>query len=330
RGAGERRGRLPGRAGVPQRGPPRARQQVRRVPGRRRPRRRPHARELGGGRGAAAPGHGRQRMPLLLVRLPRRGGGALHPARTGGRAARAGALVSVARAVRVAAVALLRAGGAAARAQDRPPDPADLINAVLGGLLGFKETTGPELQDEVAEVGGVPFRAPVPLAYLSPADLAKYLKDVLDDEYPPGRALADQRTLIAFDLLPSTVDLRAVRAHALEEHIAGFYDERPGHKRLYAVSEDRTLTPANQLVLSHELRHAMQDQYADVHGVVPDEVGDFDDRRLAFVSLLEGDATLVMERFLVKRLSGAGLGTGGDLSQLSWPVPPVPGVPSVV
>ena len=35
--------------------------------------------------------------------------------------------------------------------------------------------------------------------HLSPADLARYLKDVLDDEYPPARALADQRTLVAFE-----------------------------------------------------------------------------------------------------------------------------------
>ena len=231
----------------------------------------------------------------------------------------------------IACLVVLPLGAAAgAAAQERPPDPTDLINAVLGGLLGFKEVTAPELQDEVAEAGGVTFRAPVPLDYLSPAELSKYLKDVLDDEYPPARALADQRTLIAFDLLPAGTDLRAVRARVLEENIAGFYDERPGKKRLYAVSEDRTLTPANQLVLSHELRHALQDQYADVHRVVPEAVGDFDDRRLAFVSLLEGDATLVMERFLMKRLAGSALGSAGDMSQLSWPTPPVPGVPAVV
>jgi hypothetical protein len=228
-------------------------------------------------------------------------------------------------------VARVGTAGQNAPAQERPPDPTDLINAVLGGLLGFKEVSGPELQEEVAEAGGVAFRAPVPLDYLSPAELTKYLKEVLDDEYPPAQAVADQRMLIALDLLPAGTDLRAVRTKVLEENIAGFYDERPGKKRLYAVSEDRTLTPANQLVLSHELRHALQDQYADVHRILPDAVGDFDDRRLAFVSLLEGDATLVMERFLVKRLSGSALGAGaGDMSQLSWPTPPVPGVPAVV
>jgi hypothetical protein len=113
-------------------------------------------------------------------------------------------------------VAMLVGSAAGAAPQERPPDPTDLINAVLGGLLGFKEVTGPELQEEVAEVGGVTFRTAVPLDYLSPADLAKYLKEVLDDEYPPAQALADQRTLIAFDLLPSGTDLRAVRARVLE------------------------------------------------------------------------------------------------------------------
>ncbi|HUG54224.1 MAG TPA: hypothetical protein VMR21_11510 [Vicinamibacteria bacterium] len=238
---------------------------------------------------------------------------------------RAGARASAA----LLALVLLAAAGDGAGAQERPPDPADLVNAVLGGLLGFKDVSGPELQAEVAEVGGVPFRAPVPLDYLSPADLSRYLKGVLDEEYPPARALADQRMLVAFDLLPAGVDLRAVRARVLEENIAGFYDERPGRKRLYAVSLDRTLTPANQLVLSHELRHAMQDQYADVHAVVPEGVGDYDDRRLAFICLLEGDATLVMERFLMRRLLDSPLASA-ESGDLSWPVPPVPGVPAVV
>ena len=76
---------------------------------------------------------------------------------------------SLAAVLLAAAVGLGLAGGA--QGQERPPDPTDLINAVLGGLLGFKEVTAPELQEEVAEAGGVSFKAPVPLDYLSPADL---------------------------------------------------------------------------------------------------------------------------------------------------------------
>jgi len=230
---------------------------------------------------------------------------------------------------RIAAVllgALLLAG--TVRAQEPPPvDASDIINTLLGGLLGFKDMTGPELQTEVAEVGGIPFRADVPLQYLTHAELARYLKDVLDDEYPEAQARADQRTLVAFGLLAPGTDLRAVRARLLEENVAGFYDERPGKKRLYAVSEDRRLTPTNQLILSHELRHALQDQYANVRAALPESVGDFDDRRIAFLSLLEGDATLVMERFLLRRLPGV---EEKDLSGLSLPVPAVPGAPPVL
>ena len=64
--------------------------------------------------------------------------------------------------------------------------------------------------------------------------------------------------------------------------------------------------------------------------MLPDSVGDFDDRRLAFLSLLEGDATLVMERFLHAAARRQRLGGASDLSQLAWPRRRVPGVPPVM
>lgn len=218
---------------------------------------------------------------------------------------------------------------APARATQAPSDMSDLLNTLLASLGGFREITGAELQKEVADAGGVPFRSDVPLDFLSRRALSTYLQDVLDTEYPPEKAAADQRTLVALDLLPVRTDLRALRARLLEENVAGFYDERPGRKRLFAVSDDRTLTPANQLVLAHELRHALQDQYSDVHAALPSSVGDFDDRRLAYLSLLEGDATLVMERFLLRRLPGAP-DSAGDMGGFALPPNVMPGVPAVL
>ena len=215
-------------------------------------------------------------------------------------------------------------------AQD-PTDPSEILNALLGSLLGFGEVTGEQLQQEVAEVGGVAFRSEVRLDYLTREGLATYLQEVLDSEYPPERAAAEERLLLAFDLLPAGTDLRALRARLLREQVAGFYDERPGRKRLYAVSAEPRLTPANQLILAHELRHALQDQYAEVAGLLPADVGDFDDRRLALMSLLEGDATLVMERFLRRRLPVAlGEGEGPELADLSREAVVIPGAAPVL
>jgi hypothetical protein len=185
------------------------------------------------------------------------------------------------------------------------------VNAVLGALLGAGEVTPARLQREVEEAGGLPFRRDVPVAFLSPQELSGYLRDLFDAEYPPQVALADERLLRAFDLLPEGTDLRAVRARVLEDNVAGFYDERPDRRRLYAVSVEHSFTPMNQVVLAHELRHALQDQYAELHGALPGDLSDFDDRRLAWLCLLEGDATLVMERFVRLRLGAPEASTGG-------------------
>jgi hypothetical protein len=211
---------------------------------------------------------------------------------------------------------------------------ADLVNALLGGLLGSGEVTGARLQEEVAEAGGVPFRRDVPVAFLRRDELAAYLRELFDDEYPPALARSDERLLQSFDLLPPGTDLRALRAQVLEENVAGFYDERPDRRRLYTVSDDRSFSPINQVVLAHELRHALQDQYADLDAFVGPEVSDFDDRQIAWTSLLEGDATLVMERFVRLRLGALGeaaVPEGKDVSTLASPdLFDVPGAPPVV
>jgi hypothetical protein len=219
---------------------------------------------------------------------------------------------------------------ALAKAQEPPAGADDLLNALLAGLAGFRELSEAELQQEVAEVGGVAFRQPVPLDYMDRDALAGYLRELFDTEYPPERALSDARTLTAFDLLPADADLRGLRQQLLLDNVVGFYDERPGKRRLYAVSAERRLTPANQLILAHELRHALQDQYMGVHDLLPPEVGDFDDRRLALMSLLEGDATLVMERFLLRRLPVPVEGGLGELGELAAPEAALPGVPAVL
>jgi hypothetical protein len=237
----------------------------------------------------------------------------------------------------LALAAVLLSGGALAQA---PPEKGpvsevtDLVNALLGGLLGGAEVTGEQLQEEVAEAGGLPFREDVPVDFLKPEALSGYLREVFDAEYTVEQARADERLLRAFDLLPPDTDLRALRARVLEENVAGFYDERPGKQRLYAVSEDRTFSAMNQVVLAHELRHALQDQYEDLHSFLDADVSDFDDRRLAWTSLLEGDATLVMERFVRLRLGALGGAVAPEADAAAMRGAPalfdVPGAPPVV
>jgi hypothetical protein len=206
------------------------------------------------------------------------------------------------------------------------------VNAALAGLAGFRDVDEDGLRREAAEVGGLAFRARVPIAFLSPAELESYLAELFESEYPEARASAEERLLLAFGLLEQG-GLREARRRLLLDNVVGFYDERPGRQRLYAVSADRSLSPANQLVLVHELRHALQDQHLAIHERLGDGVSDFDDRRLALLSLLEGDATLVMERYLLRRIAAGRDATPAESAlgrALSQPELELPGVPRVL
>ena len=105
------------------------------------------------------------------------------------------------------ALALLMAIAPGASAQtppagsDKTGEVTDLVNALLGSLMGGAEVTGASLQAEVAEAGGVPFKRDVPLAFIGREELARYLKELIDSEYPTGRARSDERLL--FGLRPA-------------------------------------------------------------------------------------------------------------------------------
>ena len=135
----------------------------------------------------------------------------------------------------------------AAAQRGRPRDPGrrvtDLVNTLLGGLLGCAEVSGEGLQEEVAEAGGLPFKDKVAVAFLRRAELGAYLRELFDDEYPEALARRTSACSRGSTSCPRTPTCAPLRARVLEENVAGFYDERPGKRRLYAVSDDRRSLP---------------------------------------------------------------------------------------
>jgi hypothetical protein len=168
--------------------------------------------------------------------------------------------------------------------------------------LGLGPVSPDELKRRVAALSGLPFERDVPVDFMSREDLARYIRDLFDEEYPASYAEREATMLRGFGFLEAGQDLRALREKVLNENIAGFYDERPGVKKLFAISSGRSLDVLNQLILSHELRHALQDQHFAIREKLEVQ-SDFDDRRLAPLSLLEGDASVLMLQYLA---SGVG------------------------
>lgn len=167
----------------------------------------------------------------------------------------------------------------------------------IGEMLGLSPVSPDELKRRVATLGGLSFRSEVPVNFMSRDELAGYIRDLFEDEYPPDFSEREETMLRGFGFLGPEQDLRTLREEVLNENIAGFYDERPGVKKLFAVSSGRSLNVLNQLILSHELRHALQDQHVVIRDKLEVE-SDYDDRRLAALCLFEGDASVLMEQYL--------------------------------
>jgi hypothetical protein len=88
-------------------------------------------------------------------------------------------------------------------------------------------------------------------------------------------------------LVPPSLDVRKILLDLLEEQVVGFYD--PKTKALYVVRS--TKPEALDVTVSHELVHALQDQYANLDSIQNADVDN--DRATAAQAAIEGHATYV-------------------------------------
>ena len=141
---------------------------------------------------------------------------------------------------------------------------------------------------------------------LTPEEVADRVRRDVDTEYPPDLAALDSRLLSTLGAVPVGYDMRAALSGLLGEQVAGFYD--PYTKQLVVASPDgrRPLDPVGMVTMAHELEHALVDQALGLPSLeVPETPTGLDDtdRALSRRSLVEGDATLVTNRFIFSALT---------------------------
>ena len=169
-------------------------------------------------------------------------------------------------------------------------------------------TRGPGLVDDIERISArverlrdLDFDHPVDAHLVSREEVGeRYVRGFLR-RYTPREAERDQREMTALGLLPEGTDLRALTAQMLSEGVAGFY--KPRKNVLFAGSSGGVLTPYEEVVLAHELDHALVDQALRLPGTLSLDpmLGDV---MLAHQALAEGDATLLMAKYAARRLAG--------------------------
>lgn len=143
---------------------------------------------------------------------------------------------------------------------------------------------------KIEQAMGLPFKTPPKLEKRSKAEVAKFVRAQLESERGKSQIAGQQAAYRILGVIPDTMDLGALLQKLLEEQIVGYYD--PATKVLYVV--DGAPEALLKQTVSHELVHALQDQYIKVDSI--QNATDDADRQVAAQAVLEGQAVYMQLR----------------------------------
>ncbi len=156
-----------------------------------------------------------------------------------------------------------------------------------------------EIQPAVEQSSGIEARSPVHVARADSARLRAYIEEQLRSELPPPKVTALTAAYARLGLLPDTLDLTALLRSLLEEQVVGYYD--PERDTLYVM--DDVPTAQLEVVLAHELVHALQDQRVDLDSLRR-TLRDRNDATMGAQAAIEGHATYAMTEWQIGRVTG--------------------------
>jgi len=172
--------------------------------------------------------------------------------------------------------------------------PSDALTAQLDRIEAY-----------TAQERGLSLASPIERRFPSREEASAFLEAQVT-EPEAAQALRDAvQFYAAFDLMPAETDLPAVYLRLLQDQVAGYYDNETKHMNTITLNGQRPadrIELLEQVIYVHEFTHALQDSNFDLSSIIPEDTSapDFNgDALQAHLSLIEGDATLVMQRFIL-------------------------------
>jgi len=196
---------------------------------------------------------------------------------------------------------------------------------VNGGRINSQQAT--KIEAGIQDIRQLRFKQPVPLVVKTAGEAESMMEADMMRDYTDNQLAADAVAGALTGLYPPGLDLKAASLKLLKSQVAGFYD--PHGKEMVLVEGGADLGVWNsaaqlmiqrdvvgQMLLAHELTHALQDQNFDLEASL-DQVKDNDDRGLALKCVAEGDATIAGFAYAVGRMDdGTADAVANNLKQL--------------
>jgi hypothetical protein len=184
---------------------------------------------------------------------------------------------------------------------------------ISGGKVN--QTLAGNVEQGIQNIRELRFKNHVPLVLKTPDQVEQMVVADLKRDYSDAQLDADGKAGAMLGLFPPGIDLKAETVKLLKSQIAGFYD--PYDKQMVLV-EGATPVPVadrmldfvvqrdlvNDMLLAHELTHALQDQNFALQDKL-DHVKDSSDAEMALKSVAEGDATIAGFAYVAGRMDNS-------------------------
>ena len=136
----------------------------------------------------------------------------------------------------------------------------------------------------VEKAVGLPFKRPPRIEVRTKEQVRDYVLKQFRDTSTMREIAGQAAAYKLLGMIPDTLNLPALMTRLLEEQIVGFYD--PETKVLYIVQGSPK--ESAQLIVTHELVHALQDQYVNLDSI--QKLTSDNDRESAAQAVFEGEA----------------------------------------
>lgn len=136
----------------------------------------------------------------------------------------------------------------------------------------------------VEKAVGLPFKHPPKIEVRTKEQVRDYVLRQIADSGTMREIAGQSSAYKLLGMIPDTLNLPALMTRLLEEQIVGFYD--PHTKVLYIVQGSPK--ESAQLIVTHELVHALQDQYVNLDSI--QKLTGNNDRESAAQAVFEGEA----------------------------------------
>ena len=147
------------------------------------------------------------------------------------------------------------------------------------------------IAEKVSKIRGLKIKKPIVKGVMNQKQLKERLLLRINEDYTEEEIASEELMMKRFGFFPEEKKYLDTVISMLTEQIAGFYDPKEG--KLYVTQSTGV---GEDIVLSHEIEHAIQDQHFDLQKFMT-EKKDIGDESLARQALLEGDGTLLMFEF---------------------------------